>query len=144
MDKATVVDEYMKVVKICTMIIGIWPDQSKSSKLVMRTIIYVISVLSFVTQVRKIIYNQQSILIFLVHQYFVCYTNYYNICIVLYSNHLFIVLWLFIPCDWPVWIVRNWLALACAVPTNKISLKDHSVLEIKTMYFNKQIDYAVD
>lgn len=75
MDKATVVDEYMKVVKICTMIIGIWPDQSKFSKLVMRTIIYIISVLSFVTQVRKTIYNQQSILTVLVYQYFFCYTN---------------------------------------------------------------------
>lgn len=75
MDKATVVDEYMKVVKICTTIIGIWPDQSKFSKFVMRTIIYIISVLSFVTQVCKTIYNQQSILTVLVYQYFVCYTN---------------------------------------------------------------------
>ncbi|XP_050588861.1 uncharacterized protein LOC126921369 isoform X3 [Bombus affinis] len=56
MDKATVVDEYMKVVKICTMIIGIWPDQSKSSKLVMRTIIYIISVLSFVTQIANVVH----------------------------------------------------------------------------------------
>lgn len=53
MDKATVVNEYMKVVKICTMMGGIWPDQSKVSKLVMRTIIYIVVVISLVTQVQE-------------------------------------------------------------------------------------------
>ncbi|XP_043596079.1 uncharacterized protein LOC122573581 isoform X1 [Bombus pyrosoma] len=63
MDKATVVNEYMKVVKICTMVGGIWPDQSKFSKLVMRSIIYIIIVLSFVTQMANVVcfYSLQTV-----------------------------------------------------------------------------------
>ncbi|XP_050588858.1 odorant receptor 67b-like isoform X5 [Bombus affinis] len=63
MDKATVVNEYMKVVKICTMMGGIWPDQSKVSKLVMRMIIYIVIVISLVTQMANVVrfYSLQTV-----------------------------------------------------------------------------------
>ena len=41
MCKTTVEEVYMKVVKICTMMAGIWSDQRKFSKLVMQKIIHV-------------------------------------------------------------------------------------------------------
>lgn len=41
MDKTTVEEEYMKVVKICSMVAGIWSDQRNFSKLVMQKIIHV-------------------------------------------------------------------------------------------------------
>ncbi|XP_050600999.1 uncharacterized protein LOC126929035 isoform X1 [Bombus affinis] len=55
MNKTAIEKKYLKVVKTCSMIAGIWPDQSKFSKLFTRIIIYIISVLSLITQMANVI-----------------------------------------------------------------------------------------
>ncbi|KOX75118.1 hypothetical protein WN51_13425 [Melipona quadrifasciata] len=50
MDKATMEKKYMTMVKMCGMLCGIWPDQSKLSKYAMRVFVYVFASTSFFTQ----------------------------------------------------------------------------------------------
>ncbi|CAD1477152.1 unnamed protein product [Heterotrigona itama] len=56
MDKATVEKKYMKIIKTCGTLCGIWPEQNKFSKYAMRSFIYIFASTSLFTQVANLVY----------------------------------------------------------------------------------------